>query len=82
MKQIKENVTQIAIGLLGILVVIGVGYMVIYQVTTEVNIAKEFCKDKEGEYNLTNYFEYKFDMCEIVNCSLETPCLINVVMVI
>jgi len=67
------DIKEIIICLLGILAVVGVGWAVLDNMSHDFKIAEEFCLDKKGIYNLSDYYN-DVKVCEIVNCSSENPC--------
>ena len=72
MKKFKENAKGIAIGGLGLLVVILCGMLVLSDIKDATEQGIEFCADKEGIY--------ESDICAYINCSnKENPCVLNLV---
>jgi len=68
-KTFKENIVPGIVGVIGVLVALGVGYLIMDQLVDSRVEIQEFCIDKEGFYNLSEHFKSSFyDECEI-NCS-------------
>ena len=78
MKMEKETIiSHIMSGIIFILMIL-IAFRLLYVFGEEHNNAVEFCTDKEGLYNISNYgYEFK-SFYEILNCSdKENPAQIT-----